>query len=96
MFHTHASNADPITREVLEGVIKDERRHIGFGENELGRKLAHSPHIRARLGQVRSQLDHLVLDMLETTAREIGVDRHEQERLGRTYRESVERLGFLS
>ena len=94
VFHTHASNADPVTREVLEGIIKDERRHIGFGENELGRTLARSPHIRARLGQVRNQLDHLVLDMLETTAREIGVDRHEQERLGRTYRESVERLGF--
>ncbi|MBM4246224.1 MAG: long-chain fatty aldehyde decarbonylase [Deltaproteobacteria bacterium] len=96
VFHTHATNADPVTREVLEGIIKDERRHIGFGENELGRKLARSPHIRARLGQVRSQLDHLVLDMLETTAPEIGVDRHEQERLGRTYRESVERLGFGS
>ena len=26
--------------EVLRGVVKDERRHIGFGENELGRRLA--------------------------------------------------------
>lgn len=94
VFHTHAPGADPVTREVLEGVIKDERRHIGFGENELGRRLAHSPHIRARLGQVRRELDHLVHDLLEVTAREIGVDRHEQERLGRAYRESVERLGF--
>jgi 1,2-phenylacetyl-CoA epoxidase catalytic subunit len=94
VFHTHAAKADPITREVLEGVIKDERRHIGFGENELGRRIARSPHIRARLGQVRKELDHLVLDMLETTAREIGVERDDQERLGRAYRESVERLGF--
>jgi 1,2-phenylacetyl-CoA epoxidase catalytic subunit len=95
VFRTHASNADPVTREILEGVIKDERRHIGFGENELGRRLARSPHSRARLGQVRKELDHLVLDMLETTAREIGVDRHEQERLGRAYRESVGRLGLV-
>ncbi|MEW6271691.1 MAG: long-chain fatty aldehyde decarbonylase [Thermodesulfobacteriota bacterium] len=94
VFHTHAANADPVTREILEGVIKDERRHIGFGENELGRRLARSPHIRARLGQVRKELDHLVLDMLETTGREIGVDREEQERLGRAYRQSVARLGF--
>lgn len=96
VFHTHLGTADPITREVLEGVIKDERRHIGFGENELGRKLATTPHIRARLGNVRRQLDPLVIDLLETTTREIGVDRHEQERLGRAYRESVERLGFGS
>jgi 1,2-phenylacetyl-CoA epoxidase catalytic subunit len=95
VFHAHACNADPITREVLDGVIKDERRHIGFGENELGRRLARSPHIRARLGQVRKELDPLVLDMLETTARDIGVDRAQQERIGRSYRESVERLGFL-
>lgn len=94
VFHTHASNADPVTGDLLRGVIKDERRHIGFGENELGRRLADSPHIRARLGQVRKDLDHLVEDLLETTSREIGVDRQEQERLGRAYRESVERLGL--
>jgi 1,2-phenylacetyl-CoA epoxidase catalytic subunit len=94
VFHAHASNADPVTREVLEGVIKDERRHIGFGENELGRRLAGAPHARARLDHVRKELDHLVLDMLETTARDIGVDRQQQERLGRAYRESVGRLGF--
>ncbi len=94
VFRTHASNADPITGEILDGIIKDERRHIGFGENELGRRLTGSPHIRARLGQVRKELDHLVLDLLETTTREIGVDPYEQERLGRAYRESVGRLGF--
>jgi hypothetical protein len=94
VFHTHARNADPVTRDILELVIKDERRHIGFGENELGRRLASSPHIRARLGQVRKELDHVVVDLLETTAREIGVEPEEQERLGRAYRESVSRLGF--
>lgn len=95
VFRTHLATADPVTREVLEGVLKDERRHIGFGENELGRRLRESPHIRARLGKVRKDLDHLILDMLETTAREIGVAPDEQERLGRAYRESVERLGFV-
>jgi hypothetical protein len=80
---------------VLEGVIKDERRHMGFGENELGRRLRGAPHIRARLAEVRRELDHLVLDMLEHTAGEIGVGRVEQDQLGRAYRESVERLGFV-
>ena len=95
VFHSHAQDADPITGEVLKGVIKDERRHIGFGENELGRRLSGAPHIRARLGQVRKELDHLVLDTLEETMRHIGLERAEQDRLGRAYLESVERLGFV-
>ena len=95
VFHSHAQTADPITREVLLGVVKDERRHIGFGENELGRRLASSPHIRARIGQVKKELDHLVLDTLEETMQHIGLPREEHDRLGRSYLESVERLGFV-
>ena len=94
VFHAHAEDADPVTAEILRGVIKDERRHIGFGENELGRRLAASPHIRARLGQTKQELDHLVLDALEETTRHIGVAGAERERLGRAYLESVARLGF--
>ncbi len=95
VFHSHAQEADPVTREVLLGVVKDERRHIGFGENELGRRLAGAPHMRARLGQVKKELDHLVLDTLEETMKNIGLPHDEQARLGRVYLESVERLGFL-
>ena len=95
VFQSHAREADPITREVLLGVVKDERRHIGFGENELGRRLAGSPHIRARLGQVKKEMDPLVLDTLDETVSSIGLPRDERHRLGRAYLESVERLGFL-
>jgi hypothetical protein len=95
VFHRQAQDADPVTAEVLRGVVKDERRHIGFGENELGRRLASAPHVRARIGQVRKELDHLVLDTLEETVRHIGLPRDEQGRLGRMYLESVERLGLL-
>ena len=95
VFHSHAQTADPITREVLQGIIKDERRHIGFGENELGRRLAVAPHIRARLGRVKSELDHLVLDSLEETMLAIATPQDERGRIGRTYLESVERLGFV-
>ncbi|HVN85130.1 MAG TPA: long-chain fatty aldehyde decarbonylase [Candidatus Binatia bacterium] len=95
VFHSHGQTADPITREVLAGVVKDERRHIGFGENEIGRRLASAPHIRARIGQVKKELDHLVLDTLADTIKQIGMPRDEQERLGRAYLESVERLGFV-
>jgi 1,2-phenylacetyl-CoA epoxidase catalytic subunit len=96
VFQTHARDADAVTGEVLRAVIMDERRHIGFGENELGRRLAAAPHVRARLGQTKKELDHLVLDALEETTRLIGVSRDEHERLGRAYLASVERLGFGS
>jgi 1,2-phenylacetyl-CoA epoxidase catalytic subunit len=94
VFQDHAQSADPVTGEVLRHVIKDERRHIGFGENELGRRLGATPHLRARLARTKQELDPLVLGALEETARLIGVTRAEQERVGRSYLASVERLGF--
>ena len=94
VFGWHMQTADAVTGEVLQGVIKDERRHMGFGENELGRRLVAAPHVRQRLYEVKKELDHLVFDALEDTARHIGVDRSEQESLGRSYLESVARLGF--
>jgi hypothetical protein len=96
VFQAHAEDGDPITADILRNVVKDERRHIGFGENELGRRLTTSPHIRARLGQTKKELDHLVLDALEEAAGLIGLERSRQDRLGRMYLGSVERLGFPS
>jgi 1,2-phenylacetyl-CoA epoxidase catalytic subunit len=96
VFQDHAREADPVTAEVLRGVVKDERRHIGFGENELGRRVASAPHIRARLGQIKKELDHLVLEALEETNLLLGLPRDEHERLGRIYLESVARLGFAT
>jgi rubrerythrin len=95
VFHSHSQTADAVTREVLAGIIKDERRHIGFGENELGRRLALAPHMRARIGQVKKELDHLVFDTLAETMKQIGGAREEEDRVGRAYLESVERLGFV-
>jgi 1,2-phenylacetyl-CoA epoxidase catalytic subunit len=92
-FHMHARYADPVTREVLLGIIKDERRHIGFGENELGRRLKHHPTLRERLARVRTELDPLVLASFEDAMQEIQVPRSEREELGRSYLAAVERLG---
>jgi len=94
VFQAHAELADPVTREVLIGIIKDERRHMGFGENELGRRLAETPHIRARLQTVKKELDPLVLDTFEDTLEQVGVERAERPELGRRYLDSVARLGF--
>jgi rubrerythrin len=94
VFQTHAKRADPVTREVLEGIVRDERRHIGFGENELGRRLRQSPHTRQRLGEVRRELDSLVLASFEETLAEVEVPRSERPELGRSYLAAVARLGF--
>jgi 1,2-phenylacetyl-CoA epoxidase catalytic subunit len=94
VFHSHSERTDPITREVLKGVIKDERRHLGFGENDLGRGLADAPHLRPRLAEVKRELDPLVLDTFEATLEQTGVPRAERPNLGRDYLSAIERLGF--
>lgn len=94
VFHRHARVADPVTRELLLGIIKDERRHIGFGENELGRRLHRDPSLRQRLRPVRRELDPLVLESFEETARALEVPAAERAELGRDYLAAVERLGF--
>ncbi|MFI5314994.1 MAG: ferritin-like domain-containing protein [Myxococcota bacterium] len=94
VFQTHARTADPVTREVLEGIVRDERRHIGFGENEIGRRLKQSPHTRARLTEVRRELDSLVLASFEETLAAVEVPRSERPELGRSYLAAVARLGF--
>jgi 1,2-phenylacetyl-CoA epoxidase catalytic subunit len=94
VFQMHAQRADAVTREVLLGIVKDERRHIGFGENELGRRLRTSPHVRSRLGEVKRELDPLVLATFEETLHEVGMPRDDRPDLGRNYLAAVDRLGF--
>ena len=94
VFHRHTKDADPRTREMLNGIIKDERRHIGFGENELGRRLQEAPYTRDRLDAVRQELDALVLRSFEETMDQIGTPRSERSDLGRQYLQAVTRLGF--
>lgn len=94
VFQAHAERADPITRQVLEGIVKDERRHMGFGENDLGRRLALTPHLRLRLAAVKRELDPLVLDTFEDTLQQLAIEASQRPALGRRYLASVERLGF--
>ncbi|MEE9415594.1 MAG: ferritin-like domain-containing protein [Acidimicrobiales bacterium] len=94
VFRAHASRADPVTAEILEGVIKDERRHLGFGENDVGRLLADEPGVRVRLADLRAELDPLVLGTFESARSDVGVDAKERVDLGREYLAAVERLGL--
>ena len=93
VFRAHAERADPITRQLLSGVIKDERRHMGFGENDLGRRLALTPHLRPRLGKIKRQLDMLVMETFAGTLRETDVPAEEQGRFASNYLAAVARLG---
>lgn len=93
-FHRHARLADPVTREVLLGVVKDERRHLGFGENELGRRLQEDASLRERLRPLRQELDALVLETFEHVMRQLSVPAHQRSELARDYLGAVERLGF--
>ncbi|RLE21038.1 MAG: hypothetical protein DRJ50_09810 [Actinobacteria bacterium] len=94
VFRSHAQTADPVTAEILEGVISDERRHFGFGENDLGRRLADDPAGRARLRVVRSELDSMVLGVFEGALADLEVPASDRHALGRDYLETVERLGL--
>ena len=94
VFGRHAETADPRTREVLLGIVKDERRHIGFGENEIRRRLASSPRTRDELAIVRRELDPLVLRTFEETMQKIGAPTGDRTELARAYLHAVERLGF--
>jgi ribonucleotide reductase beta subunit family protein with ferritin-like domain len=95
-FHSHMQSADPRTAEMLAGVLKDERRHMGFGENDLGRHLARRPEARARLAEIKKELDHLVLGTFEDSLRALGVPASARPDVGRLYLETVARLGFES
>lgn len=95
-FHSHMQVADARTAEMLAGVLKDERRHMGFGENDLGRHLAHSPHARTRLREIKRELDALVLATFEDSQRALGTPAERRSDVGRLYLETVARLGFDS
>ena len=94
VFQAHAESADPVTRDMLLGIVKDERRHIGFGENELGRRLKTSPTTKARLGAIQRELDPLVLASCDEALAQIGMPKSERPEIGRNYLAAVARLGF--
>lgn len=94
VFQFHAANTDALTSEVLTGVITDERRHSGFGENHLGRWLATQPSGRSHLRQVRARLDPLVVGVFEGALTDIGVPRAERPPLASDYVDAIDRLGL--
>ena len=91
-FTEHVKTADPTTRALLEGIIKDERRHIGFGENEIGRQLKATPWLAKRLRELRTELDPLVFASFEHAMARLDVPADQRADLGRAYLQAIERL----
>jgi ferritin-like protein len=92
VFHAHARVADPVTKDLLERILRDERRHIGFGENELGRRLKQAPKLRLWLSTVKAEFDSLVLETFDETLSELQIPRSERPQLGRDYLQALARL----
>lgn len=95
VFGYHAHTADTITGAVLKGVISDERRHLGFGENDLGAPDSDCL-LRARLGETKKELDGLVLAAFDGAFDDLGLAPKDRPNLGREYLEAVERLGLVT
>jgi ferritin-like protein len=94
VFQAHAALADPVTRDLLERILRDERRHLGFGENELGRNLRADPGLRARIAEVRRGLDQLACATFEHAVLELGIPGARLDEIARGYREAEARLGL--
>ena len=94
VFRLHATTADPVTAEVLVGVIADERRHAGFGESDIGRSLQASPGERKRLQVLKSRLDPIVIGVFEAALADIGAPPGSSAQLANDYLHTVDRLGL--
>jgi 1,2-phenylacetyl-CoA epoxidase catalytic subunit len=96
VFRHHARTADPVTAEILRGIVSDERRHMGFGENDLGRRLISAPHTHERLSKIKRELDSLVLATFSETLGQLGIEPAKRPDLATDYLGAVARLGFRS
>ncbi|MEW6775644.1 MAG: ferritin-like domain-containing protein, partial [Bdellovibrionota bacterium] len=53
---------DPVGAQVLEGVIADERRHVGFGENRLGKLVKQFPEKRKDIQDTIKGMTHYMVE----------------------------------
>jgi len=86
----YAKNLKSITRMTNYDLVT---RLYPFGENDLGRRLALTPHLRPRLVKIKRELDMLVMETFAGTLRDTGVPAEEQARFASNYLATVARLG---
>lgn len=94
VFRAHIKVADPVTRDMLERILRDERRHIGFGENEIAKRLRVDPNRRPWIELIKNELETFAIETFAHTARELAVSDDTVATLARDYRDAVRRLGL--
>lgn len=94
VFQSHLNTADSITRQMLSGIVKDERRHMGFGENDLGRRIQQQPHIKKRLDKIKKDLDKMIFSVFDDVLDSLEIPSVEKPDLKHKYLGAVHRLGF--
>jgi hypothetical protein len=92
----HAAFLEVMLRRLAELGVTDERLHMGFGENDLGRHLARAPQARARLREIKKELDSIVLATFEDSLQALGMPVSQRPEVGRLYLDTVARPGFDS
>jgi hypothetical protein len=67
---------------------------MGFGENEIARRVRADPKRRLWIAAVKRELDTLAIRTFEDALDELDVPRSERLPIGRRYHEAADRLGF--
>lgn len=96
VFRHHAQNRRSSHPAGVDGRGADERRHLGFGENDLGRRLLGHDETRERLAGTRAELDGLVLASFDATFGSSGGPRTSGPTWANEYLDAVDRLGLVT
>lgn len=92
-FSRHMAGTDAATADMLSRILRDERRHMGFGETQIGQRLRHDPVLKARLSKVRATLDPLVLSCFSEALEAMEIATSERPELAKDYMQAMDRLG---
>ena len=63
---------DPVGQQVLCGVIADERRHVGFGENHLAKLVARFPESKIKIESAQRELSGLMMNSFKSMLKQFG------------------------
>ncbi len=64
--------SDPVGEQVLCGVIADERRHVGFGENHLAKLIARYPESRGKVQAAQKELTGFMFASFKSMLKTFG------------------------
>lgn len=63
---------DPVGEQVLCGVIADERRHVGFGENHLAKLVARYPESKRKIESAQKELSGFMMASFKSMLSKFG------------------------